>query len=182
MKEYTIKEKAYEIIFDKIEEGFMSSGVYCFAETINKAKTQLLEQVKWDDWKLKYSGEELSYLNIPVRRKKEYDIVTYEGQEVRRYQVEEIKAENARNSNLDAILSDPNIKYCYINKYCRGYYRPNSSGYSSFTSEAGVYTKEKAVSEARGVKEIHLEVINIEEHNKMLNEQIEDLKSRIILK
>ena len=177
-KEYTLKEKAYEIVFSKIDEGFMSSGNVCHAETFNKAKSQLLKQVEWDGWRLISSCEELTYLNIPIRRNKDYDIVIYEGQEVRRHQVEEIKAEKARNSALDAILSDPNIKYCYIRK--GSYYRPNSCGYTSYKSDAGVYTKEKAVSEARGVKPITLEPINIEEHNKMISERIDDLKSRLI--
>ena len=178
-KEYTIKEKAYEIVLDKLEEGFCTDSIICYADNQNQAKSKLLTQVQYDDWKLLSSGKELTYLNIPVRRKKWADIVIYDGQEIKRYQVDEIKFEKTRNMTLDAILSDVNIKYCYIRK--GSYYRPNSCGYTSYKSDAGVYTKEKAVSEARGVKPITLEPINIEEHNQMISERITDLQSRIII-
>jgi hypothetical protein len=56
----------------------------------------------------------------------------------------------------------------------------NSSGYTSMQHMAGVYTKEEAVSSAKSCKDIRLSVINIEAHNKMINDVIAELSSRII--
>lgn len=85
--------KAYEIDLDKLDEGYLSDSIICHAENLNKAKTELLKKIRYDDWKLKYSGEELNYLNIPVKRRKSSDKVIFEGKEVVRSSIDGLIAE-----------------------------------------------------------------------------------------
>lgn len=178
METYTIVQKAFKIDIDQLEEGYLSAGHECHAEDVNKAKTILFNQIKYDDWKHKFTLKEITYLNIPVVRAKHLDKVLFEDKEVIRYTIPEILKERERAAELERILNDPGIKYCYIIK--GSYYRPNASGYTSMQYMAGVYTKEEAVSSAKSCKDIRLSVINIEAHNKMINDVIAELSSRII--
>ena len=170
--------KAYEIDLDKLDEGYLSDSIICHAENLNKAKTELLKKIRYDDWKLKYSGEELNYLNIPVKRRKSSDKVIFEGKEVVRSSIDGLITERERIAKLDEIANNPNIKYCYIIK--GSYYRPNSCGYTSLRFEAGVYPKDEAVRHAKSVREIRIEWVDIEEHNKMINEKIAELQGWLL--
>jgi hypothetical protein len=173
-----IVSKAYEIDLDKLDEGYLSDSIICYAENSNKAKTELLKQTRYDNWVLKTSGEELTYLNIPVKRRKSSDKVIFEGKEVVRCSIDGLITERERLSKLDEIANNPNIKYCYIIK--GSYYRPNSCGYTSLRVEAGVYPKDEAVKHAKSVREIRLEWVDIDEHNKMINEKIAELQGRLL--
>ncbi|MFA7307618.1 MAG: hypothetical protein WC026_13200 [Hyphomicrobium sp.] len=44
---YIFKEKAYGINLDRLKEGYLSNEIICYAESLNKAKSKLLEQVKY---------------------------------------------------------------------------------------------------------------------------------------
>jgi len=176
--EGAIVEKAYEIDLDKLEEGYLTDEISCYAENANKAKIELLKIVRYDDWKLEWTEEKLTYFNIPVKRRKSSDKVVFEGKEILRYEIEGIKDDRNRISKLDEIQNNPNIKFCYIIKgsYCR----PNHCGYTSLRFEAGVYPKNEAVSQAKSVREIRLEWIDTKEHNEMINEKIAELQGRLI--
>lgn len=176
--EGTLVDKAYEIDFNRIEEGYLASEVMCYAGNYNQARNILLIKVRYEDWKLKRTGAELTYLNIPVVRNKFYDKIIFEGKPVSRYEIDNILSERLRIAKLDEILNNPNVKYCYI--YKNGYYRPNSSGYTSYKHEAGVYPKEMAVNEAKSVRDIILEVCDIDNHNWIVSRKILELESRLI--
>lgn len=178
LAEGSIVLKAYEIDLNRIEEGYLSDNRICYADSINKAKTQLLKNIQYDYWKHNYTGKDISYLNIPVIRRKVFDKVIFEGKTVIRNDIEGIIEERKRKAKLDEILNNPSIKYCYIIK--GSYYRPNSCGYTSRKVEAGVYAKEEAVSHAKSIREIRLERIDIEEHNKMISEKISELQRALI--
>ena len=173
-----IVKKAYEIDLDKLDGGYLSDSIICYAENVNKAKIELLKLIKYDNWIHRYSGEELSYLNIPVKRRKSADKVIFDGKEVVRYSIDELIEQRERIKKLDEILNDPNIKYCYIIK--GDYYRPNSRGYTSSRFEAGVYPKKEAVNHAKSVRGIRLECVDINEHNEMINQKIVELKERLL--
>lgn len=70
---YILAQKAYQVNFDKINEGFLSSGNICYAESRNKAKSILFNEIGDEGWELRYSDDPLSYINIPVIRAPEYD-------------------------------------------------------------------------------------------------------------
>jgi hypothetical protein len=177
---YKIAQKAYEIDFSKIEEGFLydSSGFITYSETRNKAKTQLLEKAYCESICLRGEEDEVTYLTIPVLRCKEADKYFFEDKQISLYKIEEILSERKRLSVLDGILNNENIKYCYIIK--GSYYRPNACGYTDLKSKAGVYTKEDAVSSAKSCRDIYLEIIDIKDHNKMIQIEIRDLENKIL--
>lgn len=174
---YTLTEKAWEINRDKINEGYLYSEMIVYAKNRNTAKSMLLSEYKYEI-NLKYSDDEISYLNIPVRRCPEADKYLFEEENKKNWEIEEILQERKRINKLNIILSDDSISHCYIKK--GGYYRPNSSGYTDFRNRAGVYTKQEAISSAKSCGELTIIPINIHEHNKMIHDEIDDLKTRII--
>lgn len=178
MEKYTLVEKSYRIDFSKIDEGYLASDTICHADSLGKAKSKLLDEIKYDGWKLR-TGEEVSFVNIPVVRSKETDLYEFEGEKISIYKINEILNERERQLELDKMLSNESIKFCYIRK--GSYYMPNSCGYTQFRHKAGVYEKADAVSHARSCRELTIIPINIEEHNKAINEEINDLKTRLIV-
>jgi hypothetical protein len=173
-----VVNKGYELNLEKIQEGYLFSPVACSAPTRGAAKIEILKSIRLDDVKLA-NGEETTYLNLPIRRSKNYDVVLFEGGEVTRHEVDTIKAYRKRMEHLNSLLDNPEIQYCYILKG-GSYYAPNNCGYTQFKFSAGVYTKEEAVLSARSCEELRLEPISIEEHNLLMRDKIKDLESRII--
>lgn len=176
--EYKLAQKAYKIDFSRIEEGYLYSEITCHAESLNKAKVILLSKCKYENVCLHGTDDEVTYLSIPVIRCKELDKYQFEDKEYTKFKIEEILNNRKRISDLDSLINDDQIKYCYITK--GSYYRPNSRGYTDFIFKAGVFTKEYAVSNAKSVSSLKIIPINIEEHNSMISEEINDLQSRII--
>jgi hypothetical protein len=176
---YILVKKAYEINFSKIEEGYLACEQICYAETRGRAKTQLLDKIKYDDWKSNITGEPITYLNIPVRRCKIEDLYKFENCIYSLYQIEQILKERERIKELEDLFNNGNIGYCYIKK--RGqYYCPNCCGYTDYIKYAGVYTKKEAIEEVKSCSELEVIPINVERHNSIINETINDLKTRLI--
>jgi len=170
---------AYSIDFSKIEEGYLYNDEICFAENRNKAKVLLLETIKYSSVCLIGEDDDVTYINIPVRRCKDCDRYLFEGQELTQFQIEDLKYERKRLLELDDILNDDKIKYCYIIKG-GVYYRPNYSGYTDFKHNAGIYLKKDAIDSAKHSKEIRIEEIVIDVHNKMIVDKILLLSDSII--
>ncbi len=171
--------KGYKIDFNKIEEGYLFSEYTTNADNISKAKSELLKRIKYEDCKVILTSAVVTYLNIPVVRSKEHDLYEYNGKSMTLLHINAVKNEENRIVKLNAILSNDDIKYCYIQK--RGsYYRPNSCGYTGMVHLAGVYAKKEAVSDAMSCNEIYITPIDIKVHNKMINEMINELQSRIL--
>lgn len=168
-------EKAYQIDFTQIEEGFSFDCVYVYADNLNKAKVKLLHEMRWENLALVYSGKEVTYLNIPVIRCKERDKILFEGEYLTQNEI----ARRKRKKGLLEMLENPLVTHCYIKK--RGtFYRPDNRGYTEIISEAGVYTTREAVNSGLSCEDLTVIPINIEEHNQMINDRIENLKTRII--
>jgi len=170
--------KAYQIDLDRLDEGYLSDIIMCYANNVNDAKKKLLQEIKYDNWKLKYTDDELTYLNIPVIRRKSDDKILFEGKAVTEIEKNRILYKRERDSLLENILNDVNIKYCYIKK--GSYYRPNNCGYTDFKCRAGVYTKQEAVQSAKSCNQLTIIPIDILEHNKMINNEILELSSRLL--
>jgi hypothetical protein len=179
MSKYTLAKKAYKINFNRIDEGYLASEQICYENSIGKAKSKLLRNIRYDDLKLKYSNDNINFLNIPVIRFKEADLYHFEDKIISIRAIKGILEERTRIKELDEILLNETIKYCYIKK--RGsYYRPNSCGYTDYLAWAGVYSKEEAVSHAKSCDELVIIPISIENHNKVINETIADLTTRLL--
>ncbi len=170
--------KCYEINLSKIAESYFYDEITCYAHNINQAKSILLNDVKYYNMKL-YDFNEITYLNIPVVRRKYDDLILFEGEYITDKKKNKILSERKYLSELDVILDEPNIQYCYIKKNGQ-YYKPFSSGYTDFNHRAGVFTKQKAVSSAKMCGELDIIPINIIEHNKMINDEILDLTTRLL--
>ncbi len=187
---YPLIKKAYEIDLTMLEEGFLSDTISCHAETRGQAKYILLKKIKYDSWKLKFPKpillngrhiieDEVTFLTIPIKRYPEADLLLFEGNEVTLNKIEEILKNRKRMAELDTILANESIQFCYITKGSY-YYRPGNSGYTEYVSMAGFYTTAEAVASAKSCRELHIIPIDIEKHNAMINERIEDLKTRLI--
>jgi hypothetical protein len=174
---YTLTQKAWQINRDKLEESFLYSEMAVYATSRNKAKSALFSEYKYEI-KLRWKDEDVSYLNIPVIRFPEADKYLFEEKDKTMREINEILHERERLSGLDLILMNDCVTHCYIQK--GNYYRPNSSGYTDFRHRAGIYTKQEAVSSAKSCRDLTIIPIDATEHNKMINNEIEDLKTRII--
>lgn len=178
MKKYTLKEKAYKINLDRIDKGYLFCEQIFWAKSIGKAKKELMEKIQYEGYQPREGGD-ITYLNIPVLRAKEHDLYEFEGNDITIYKIEKIIEERERILELNKTLEDPTIKFCYIRK--RGsYYRPNCCGYTEFEDKAGVYTKKDAVSQAMSCDELTIRPVDIEQHNKMINESIYELQKQLI--
>jgi len=175
-----ITEKCWKIDFTNVDEAYMynQDEFFCYAKTRGQAKSILLKK-HYDD--LVLSGhKELTYLNIPVVRDKAYDRYDYFGQSLSSREIQKLKRKEEREQELDAIAKDESITHCYIRKGGY-YYKPNNNGYTEYITFAGVYTKKDAIRSCTGCTELRAIPIDIEEHNQRVNEQIENLRLRLIL-
>ena len=176
-KSQIIIRKGYCLNLSKISQGYELSETICDADTSNQAKAILLKKIQYDGLTL-VDGEDISYANIPVMSHKEADLIEVDGIQLRRHELESKIKEDARRKYLNEILEDSNIKYCFIKK--RGtYYRPNSCGYTSFMLEAGIYSKQEAVSEALSCDEITIEAVNDTDYRKSIIDKIDKLSEKL---
>lgn len=176
---YKIVKKAWGIDWSRIDEGDYHSGNIdsVYAETRGKAKSLLLSDIS--DYKLRWSSDDITYLNAPVVRYSHDDKYEYEGAALTLSEIKRKKRDEERLNEFDNIINDPKITHCYI--YKNGYYyADNHCGYVSSQSRAGVYTKEDAVSSGKSCEDLHINPINTKEHNEMISAEIEKLKSRLI--
>lgn len=175
MEKLQFAQKAWEIDFGRVEEGYMFEKVWAYGNTVGQTKQELLVEVEGCK---NYLGEEITFLNIPIIRCKEKDKYYFEGEPETVADIEYIKALRERTNELDAMLADNNITHCYIRK--GSYYRPGSSGYTDMRHRAGVFSTLEAVSSARHCKDLTIIPVGIDEHNKMIEDEINDLKTRLI--
>ena len=172
-----IKEKAYQIDFNRIEEGYLYGEAICHAESLGKAKAKLLSEVEEATTCL--FGDEVTFLNIPVIRAKQYDKVLYNNEIITRDQYTYKKRVRDNDKELDKILKDDNITHCYKMKRVM-YYSWDNCGYVSYKQNAGVYEKEKTVNYCKGQLEVTCIPIITKDHNDYLMKQIERIKKGII--
>lgn len=175
-----IIEKAWQVDLSKIDKGYLWSNEIEYGETKGVAKHSFLPE--FDGARLAYSDEEITYLNIPVIRCKNADKVLFQGDIICRNDVQERIETQERDQRLDKLLLDNPDSFAYIMK--RGsYYRPNSCGYTGTKSQAGIYTLKEAIDSVKGCSLYPIMdavLIDKIEHNKMLQDEINDLKSRLI--
>lgn len=180
MDKYKLAEKAYSVDATRVEEGFLrgSEEWVSWQPSVGAAKSELLKEIVSDGFERLSNGDEITYLNIPVRRCKHRDLFEFEGEKLSMRAIWDKIKERERLASFDEMLSNAAIKYCYIRK--GSYYQPGSCGYTDMRHGAGVFTKEEAVRAAKSCRELDLIVIDIEEHNKMIQAEIDDLKTRLL--
>ncbi len=176
MKENSSK-KAWAVDLSRIEEGYMYADEIVYADKRSEARKKLL--ALYYGASLRGSTDELTYLTIPVVRQKNLDLIEYKGEFYTQGEIERIERTRERNEKLEAILADTSVEFCYIRKGGY-YYRPMNSGYTEYIRDAGVYTKADAVQSARRCGELTPIPITVEEHNKLINEEIQKLKEKLL--
>ncbi|BBI90525.1 hypothetical protein HYO65_gp133 [Tenacibaculum phage PTm1] len=184
--ELELVSKCWELNLDKILHGdHYNIGDFTVHtdvknENRNDAKTKIMKDIHWlCGLNLNDNDEtEVTYLNIPIKRCKVGDKFLFEGEPKSKYQIEEILKERKRIDELKKFAEDNKGKFCYIQKY--DYYKPNRSGYTQYRTKAGVYEVADAVDSAIKCRDLSLVLIDIDEHNKNILEEIEDLKTRLL--
>lgn len=174
-----IQQKAYALNLDKIENGHYYSEVIVLADSRGQAKQKILSEIDLDDYKLELWGDKMTYLNMPVIRKKEYDEVLHNNEVFTRWVLEQKINQEIENQRIEGFLSDESITHCYIKKN-GSFYGWNYCGYTSFSTQAGVYPKEEAVPYCKNLDELKCVPINNSEHNEKILNQIARLKKGLI--
>ena len=174
---YNIADKAWGVNCSRISEGhYYYTETVVYGETRSKAKSQLLIELNGVEL---ITGEDITFLNIPIIRKKEEDLYHYNNKKLT---LDGIRNENLKQQRLlkfDKIMNDETIRFCYIIKN-GSYYGNDMCGYYSRKINAGIYDKKEAINHAKCCDELDVIPINIEDHNKMMHEQLDKLSSKLI--
>ena len=152
------------------------------AETEKLARMKALHQLREYDIEEDHFGNEFTYISLRLRRSPEYDKFLIEGKIKSREDIDYDKKKTETDAEFRQMLADNPNGYAYIKKGGY-YYQPNSCGYTEYQSQAGVYPIKQAVNECLGVSlgdYMRPILIDVNEHNIMLNKQIAALRSRLI--
>ncbi|TXK52365.1 hypothetical protein FVR03_01225 [Pontibacter qinzhouensis] len=176
-----LKEKAWVLNKQNFGEPWFVPDDAFYGETKGKAKKQAWDSIK-DDGLKNFLGDEITYLNMPLVRCKEYDKYLVNGELKTLIRIEEDNRREERDERLEQLLiSNPDAK-AYIRKggyyYCSGF-----CGYTERQADAGVYTIQEAVREVKGCSlRDHMDaiLIDVEQHNKLILDKIKSLQSRLI--
>lgn len=174
-KKYPIVKKAWSLVLDKIKEGYLWSPRSVYAETRNQARLLMMKEIEYEDMRIAdYEEEDLSYINIPIARNKDLDLVSFEGKNLTAHEIELLLKERKRILDIDEILKNKSVAHVYIIKRC-SFYAKNWSGYSEHKFYAGVYEKKAAANHAKSCSELTIEPCDIKEHNDL----VENEKNRL---
>lgn len=179
MKNLQLIKRSYKIDLTRINDSYLSDSYYsCVADSLNQARSILYDKARGGGLELK-SGDKLSLVNLPVVRNPVGDLYLFEGRCLSFSEISDVLFEKTRISELDSLLNNDSVSYCYIKKGSY-YYRENSCGYTSNKLYAGVYIKQEAINIVKSCTSLTLIPIDIERHNSMIDAAIEDLKTRLI--
>lgn len=179
--------KAYQIKWlpsnnEAVVMGWMPQIVV--AESEKLARKEALNLLRENQIDSDHFGNEFTYISLNLKRFPECDKFMVGNKVMSRDDIDYEKKKNDRDAEFRQLLSDNPGGWAYIRKG-GSYYRPNSCGYTEFKPYAGVYPLKDAVKECIGMslaEYMRPILIDVTEHNEMMNKHIEELKSRIILK
>ncbi len=142
MKQPEIITKAWVINTDNLEESwYCNDNVYY--GTRGHAKNMAVCD---NDAMLTLDNEELSLLNVRIKRHKQSDIIIYDGERIKRYQIAQLE----RDKKLKLL---PDNKYYYVQDM-RNYvgnavlwHGLNGGGYVTDLAKAHKYTKDEVVKD-----------------------------------
>ena len=176
--DYELVSRGWQLNLDKIDNRYDYDSYFVTAETMSKARNKIWKLIKDED--MTRNGEDIIFINVPVLLCSTYNHYLFEGKSMTLNLIKVTLAERERVAELDSILTNESIRFCYITK--RGsYYGPNHGGYYSQVEKAGIYTKKEAVSSARHCSDIVIVPIDIEAHNALLQSRISELGLKLIL-
>lgn len=173
------KKKAYVINTSNFSQPWHYDHYVYYADTRNKARTEALRDVdgakdKWD--------EEITLLTLNLKRDKSRDKILVDGVWKTNHEIDQDKQLKERNDHCDKLVIDNPNGFAYIRKGGY-YYRPNSAGYTEYIKYAGVYPVKQAAAEVKGCDMrdcMDMILVDIDQHNAMINSEIETLKNQLI--
>nr|DAI89626.1 MAG TPA: hypothetical protein [Caudoviricetes sp.] len=186
MKEQIIK-KAWKISIKDLSEPWYFEEVYVNCETRGEARSKgLTEMRNLGAEKLKesrYDSSEINYTDIIAHRVKDYDIILFEGEEMKRHAIEKhIWCKERDQKALDLTVSNPN-DLAVVWAGCYGsYWGANQSGYSDDIIFAGKYKTLEAYEIVRGSdygRQETARLLNVEEFNSNIDNEVEKLQKQI---
>ncbi len=181
MSNMQLVEKAWSINPYNFREPHKAPETVVYSPTPGQAKQKLLSEIRYDDFK-DYVGNDISFLNLRIKRAKPADKYLIDGITKTLADIEYAEKVRAKNEAIDKLVSENPTAMAYIRKGGQ-YYRSNCQGYTEQLTNAGVYTIQRAAREVRGcslLDRMQVVMINNEEHNKMINDKIEELKEKLI--
>lgn len=142
MKEKPIK-KAY--LCTTKEHGWYEENPYEDYKEIICAENAEQAKRKYFKGEASYIEPDLKYIDVRVRRAKEYDKYEFEGREKNLYQIREILANRKWKEDMENLVkNNPGQKvYIYSGEW-NSYWRANACGYTNSPNEVGVYEIEEA--------------------------------------
>lgn len=177
LRSLTVVKKAWVINPEKMSEPWFCDDS---PEYGTRGQAKLLLLCNYDDMKNQY-GEELTFLNIPIKRTNHYDKVLFRGEECSLIRAENVLRKEIYDKNLDNLLeNNPNAKAFIIKG--GSYYGSNHCGYLSRSIDAGVYTLKEAVNTCKHCSlsdNMQAVIIDKKEYNQMLLNKINELKGKI---
>tara|TARA_R100000951_G_scaffold113781_1_gene116542 strand:+ start:539 stop:1087 length:549 start_codon:yes stop_codon:yes gene_type:complete len=141
-----IIKKAWSLQLDQIEEGYMCSEETVYAETRGKAKSEMMK-TDAQYLELAFDKEEITFLNVPIFRDKDNDIVKVKGQEMHRssalFYLEQLEKRNKIELHSSNEFHRQHTREYVGNAI--GFWALNGRGYTIDPEKAHVYTKEEVL-------------------------------------
>jgi hypothetical protein len=177
--------KAYQIKWlpsndEAVVMGWMPQ--YVVSENEHLARKEALSLLHEHDISEDHFGNEFSYISLRLKRLPELDKFMIGNRVRSREEIDYDRKKDERDEEFKQMLSDNPNGYAYIRKGGY-YYQPNHCGYTEYISYAGVYTIQEAVRACLGMSlsdYMRPILIDVDEHNQMINKQIDGLKTRLI--
>lgn len=146
-----IIKKAYQVWAKDLSEPFYYNEIVGYGNTPGEAKSDA-----WNNSDLKYAdklygGGDVTFLDLKVKRVKEYDVVEFEGKEVKRYEIEKLEwMRNRDEESLKLTTENPDSLFLVYNASYGSYWGSNNCGYTSKRYMAGRYSGEEAYKIVKG--------------------------------
>ncbi len=180
LKGYRVNEYFLEQGNESVLRGYID---HVCAKTEHEARKELLKMCYNYSVEENHLGDPITYINIRIKRFKEMDKYLVDGKLKTLQQIDYDTRVIENRNMLNKMLSDNPNSYAYIRK--GGYfYCSNYCGYTEYKENAGVYTMEQAVKACLGIDiaaYMRPELIDVESHNKMISDKIEQLQSKILI-
>lgn len=188
MKEQIIS-KAWKISAKDLNEPWHYNDVIVIAENRGEARSKGLQEMcnlgaeKQKDYLDKYADTDLAYTDIIAHRYKDYDLILFEGEEIKRNRLESKLWIRERDQKaLQLTITNPNdLAVVWAGCYS-AYWGANRSGYSDDIIFSGKYSTQEAYEIVRGSdhgRQETVKLLNVEEFNTKINTEVEKLQNQI---
>lgn len=187
--------KAYRATVDNLilEDPHHFEKPVIYAEKASEAKSKVMKFLKGysvkdyinGDYRDNYSRE-IKYTDIRVKRVKSLDKVSYGGKLLTVEEVRQLKWVEERDAKAKKLADKYPDEIAVVWAGCYGaYWGANRAGYFSSIESAGKYTTKEAYDIVKGndySRQEIVELLNVEEYNKKIQEKINELeKLKIVM-